>query len=64
LVGPSGGGKSSIIKLLQRFYVPQTGTVLIDGRDVGDYDQKWLVCGSEALWLGPLVGGRGALGDG
>jgi ATP-binding cassette subfamily B (MDR/TAP) protein 9 len=45
LVGPSGGGKSSIIKLLQRFYVPQAGGVLIGGRDVGDYDQKWLVRG-------------------
>jgi ABC-type multidrug transport system fused ATPase/permease subunit len=43
LVGPSGGGKSSIIKLLQRFYVPQSGAVLLDGRGVGDYDQKWLV---------------------
>jgi ATP-binding cassette subfamily B (MDR/TAP) protein 9 len=42
LVGPSGGGKSSIIKLLQRFYLPQSGAVLLDGRDIGDYSGPWL----------------------
>lgn len=42
LVGPSGGGKTTIIKLLQRFYLPTSGQVLIDGRDIGIYDPKWL----------------------
>ena len=42
LVGPSGGGKSSIVKLVERFYLPSAGAVMLDGRDVGLYDAKWL----------------------
>eukprot|EP01055_Gregarina_sp_Pseudo9_P000372 Gregarina_sp_Pseudo_9__371@NODE_123_length_4124_cov_11_292044_g115_i0_p1_GENE_NODE_123_length_4124_cov_11_292044_g115_i0NODE_123_length_4124_cov_11_292044_g115_i0_p1_ORF_typecomplete_len1300_score320_30ABC_membrane/PF00664_23/5_1e50ABC_membrane/PF00664_23/5e50ABC_tran/PF00005_27/1_3e43ABC_tran/PF00005_27/8_6e41SMC_N/PF02463_19/84SMC_N/PF02463_19/1_8e05SMC_N/PF02463_19/2_1e02SMC_N/PF02463_19/1e06AAA_21/PF13304_6/1_7e05AAA_21/PF13304_6/0_00042AAA/PF00004_29/0_0013AAA/PF00004_29/3_5e05AAA_15/PF1317 len=42
LVGASGCGKSTIIQLVERFYDPDGGQVLIDGRDIRDYNLKWL----------------------
>lgn len=34
LVGPSGAGKSTVVQMVQRFYDPQEGAVLIDGIDL------------------------------
>jgi ATP-binding cassette subfamily B protein len=42
LVGPSGAGKSTLTALLLRFYVPEAGTLRIDGRDAGTYPLGWL----------------------
>jgi len=42
LVGESGGGKSTIVALLQRFYDPTNGEILIDGKNLKDYNLKWL----------------------
>ena len=38
LVGPSGGGKSTIVALIQRFYTPETGDIFIDGASLKDID--------------------------
>ncbi len=37
LVGHTGAGKSSILHLIQRFYNPQHGRIIVDGRDIRDY---------------------------
>jgi len=42
LVGSSGSGKTTIVKLLMRFYEPSKGRILINDRDIRDYQQRSL----------------------
>ena len=42
IVGPSGGGKSTIASLLLRFYTPTAGKVFIDGKDITQMNAKSL----------------------
>jgi subfamily B ATP-binding cassette protein HlyB/CyaB len=42
VVGPSGSGKSSLTKVVQRLYSPQLGQVMLDGVDVAQLDPGWL----------------------
>lgn len=40
IVGPTGAGKTTIVKLLMRFYELNGGTIYIDGRDIKEYTRK------------------------
>ncbi len=41
-VGLSGAGKSTIVNLLDKFYEPDTGSILLDGVDLREWDTKYL----------------------
>jgi ABC-type bacteriocin/lantibiotic exporter with double-glycine peptidase domain len=61
IVGPTGCGKSTILRLLLGFETPQSGTVLYDGQDVGQLDitavrrQCGVVLQNGALLAGDLL---------
>jgi ATP-binding cassette subfamily B (MDR/TAP) protein 1 len=42
LVGESGSGKSTVISLIERFYDPQVGEVLIDNINLKEFQLKWI----------------------
>ena len=40
IVGPTGAGKTTVINLLMRFYDPQSGSIRIDGREIGELKRQ------------------------
>lgn len=61
LVGTSGCGKSTCIQLIQRFYDPVRGAILLDGHDIRDLNISWLrsqigVVGQEPVLFGTTIG--------
>jgi ATP-binding cassette subfamily B (MDR/TAP) protein 1 len=42
IVAGSGSGKSTVVSLIERFYEPLSGSILLDGHDIKELDVKWL----------------------
>ena len=42
LVGPSGGGKSTVLNLMLRLYEPESGAITIDGQNIADVSRRSL----------------------
>ncbi|NTW57061.1 MAG: ABC transporter ATP-binding protein [Chlorobiaceae bacterium] len=55
VVGPSGGGKSTLLSLISRFYDPVSGTVAIDGEDLRQYRLESLRGQIASVFQTPLV---------
>ena len=69
LVGPSGGGKSTLSELLPRFYDPSAGEILIDGISLRDYTQESVrahmsVVAQDTVLFNDTIEGNIAMGKG
>ena len=54
IVGPTGAGKTTIVKLLMRFYDINDGRILVDGHDIKDFTRKDLgIC---LVWFYRILG--------
>lgn len=67
VVGPSGSGKSTIISMVQRFYDPTSGKILLDGHDIKNLQLKWLreqmgLVGQEPALFDTTIAGNILLG--
>ena len=61
LVGESGGGKSSCMSLIERFYDLSGGSITLDGVDINEYDhhfyhQAVVIVGQEPVLTSPTIG--------
>ncbi|WP_349815886.1 type I secretion system permease/ATPase [Curvibacter sp. CHRR-16] len=68
VVGVSGAGKTTLMRLLQRLYTPESGRILIDGVDINLVDTSWLrrqigVVGQDTLLFNRSVRDNIALAD-
>jgi ATP-binding cassette subfamily B protein len=62
VAGPSGSGKSTLIALMLRFFDPAAGRILLDGRDIREFDlASWRGMIAVGLQNNPLL--AGTLGD-
>jgi subfamily B ATP-binding cassette protein MsbA len=67
-VGPSGAGKTSLVNLLPRFVEPTTGSVLIDGASIKDYEmtalrRQFALVSQDVVLFNDTVAANVALGD-
>uniref|UniRef100_A0A286XSX1 ATP binding cassette subfamily B member 1 n=1 Tax=Cavia porcellus TaxID=10141 RepID=A0A286XSX1_CAVPO len=68
LVGSSGCGKSTAVQLLERFYSPLAGTVLVDGKEIQQLNVQWLraqlgIVSQEPILFDCSIGENIAYGD-
>jgi ATP-binding cassette subfamily B protein len=68
ILGPSGSGKSTMVNLLTRFYDPDSGHILLDGRDLRDYHlndlrRQFAVVSQEPVIFSASVAENIAYGD-
>lgn len=69
LVGKSGSGKSTVASLLQRFYDPDSGQILLDGLEIQKLQLKWLrqqmgLVGQEPVLFNDTIRANMAYGKG
>ncbi|CAN8307072.1 unnamed protein product, partial [Cochlearia groenlandica] len=55
VVGASGFGQSTIISLIERYYDPVAGQVLLDGRDLKSYNLRWLRSNMGLIQQEPII---------
>jgi subfamily B ATP-binding cassette protein MsbA len=68
IVGRSGSGKSSLIKLIPRFYEPESGSILLDGQPLHDYRladlrRQIAMVGQQVMLFGGTVAENVAYGE-